>query len=82
MNEPICGKCGQVMTPQNSRVHPELFLHDACLPAQDEWDEDFDGDSSVCPACHGSGGGADPALGCRQCRGSGLYRPCLEDDEP
>src|SRR4051812_48532269 len=30
--EPTCGKCGKVMTPKDSRIHPELFLHDACLP--------------------------------------------------
>ena len=32
MNEPTCGKCGGIMTPQDSRIHPEFFLHDACLP--------------------------------------------------
>ncbi len=32
MNQPTCAKCGGVMTPGNSRVHPEWFLHDACLP--------------------------------------------------
>jgi hypothetical protein len=34
MNKPLCGKCGQAMTPGDSRVHPELFLHDACLPEE------------------------------------------------
>lgn len=33
-NEPRCGKCGGVMTPQNAKVRPELFLHDACLPEE------------------------------------------------
>jgi hypothetical protein len=32
MDQPICGKCGKVMTPKDSRIHPEYFLHDACLP--------------------------------------------------
>jgi hypothetical protein len=32
MTEPTCGKCGGMMTPQNARQRPELFLHDACLP--------------------------------------------------
>jgi hypothetical protein len=32
MDRPTCGKCGQVMTPEDSRIHPEWFLHDACLP--------------------------------------------------
>lgn len=32
MDEPVCGKCGKVMTPRDSRIHPEMFLHDACLP--------------------------------------------------
>lgn len=31
---PTCGKCGGVMTPADSRIRPELFLHDACLPAE------------------------------------------------
>ncbi len=31
-DKPVCGKCGKVMTPKDSRVHPEYFLHDACLP--------------------------------------------------
>lgn len=30
--KPLCGKCGEVMTPENARMRPELFLHDACLP--------------------------------------------------
>lgn len=29
---PRCGKCGRAMTPKDSRIHPEFFLHDACLP--------------------------------------------------
>lgn len=32
MSEPVCGKCGKVMTPQNAFMRPELFLHDDCLP--------------------------------------------------
>ncbi len=32
MTRPTCGKCGLEMTPGNARIHPELFLHDACLP--------------------------------------------------
>lgn len=32
MEQPKCGKCGKVMTPENSKIHPEYFLHDACLP--------------------------------------------------
>lgn len=31
---PTCGKCGREMTPQNARIRPELFLHDACLPPE------------------------------------------------
>ncbi len=31
-SEPHCGKCGKVMTRENARLRPELFLHDACLP--------------------------------------------------
>lgn len=38
IGRPICGKCGRVMTPENSRQRPELFLHDDCLP--DELRED------------------------------------------
>ncbi len=30
--QPLCGKCGKSMTPENARIRPELFLHDACLP--------------------------------------------------
>lgn len=30
--QPKCGKCGKVMTPQNASIRPELFLHDDCLP--------------------------------------------------
>lgn len=29
--EPTCGKCGKVMTPENSRRRPELFTCDDCL---------------------------------------------------
>ncbi len=29
---PICAKCGKPMTPETARIHPEYFLHDACLP--------------------------------------------------
>ncbi len=29
---PICGKCRGVMTRENARLRPELFLHDGCLP--------------------------------------------------
>lgn len=32
--EPTCEKCGGLMTPDNSRIHPELFLHDRCLPEE------------------------------------------------
>ena len=32
IREPTCGACGLVMTPADSRINPELFLHDACLP--------------------------------------------------
>ena len=32
MIAPTCGACGLVMTPADSRIHPELFFHDACLP--------------------------------------------------
>ncbi len=31
---PVCGKCNLPMTPADSRLRPELFLHDACLPAE------------------------------------------------
>src|SRR4051812_31353126 len=31
-NLPVCGKCGQVVTPADSRIHPEYFRHDTCLP--------------------------------------------------
>lgn len=34
MREPTCGKCGGVMTPENARHSPELFLHDRCLPPE------------------------------------------------
>jgi hypothetical protein len=35
MNEqPTCGKCGGIMTPENARKRPELFLHDCCLPVE------------------------------------------------
>ncbi len=29
---PRCGACGRRMMPENARIHPEFFLHDACLP--------------------------------------------------
>ncbi len=32
MTRPMCGQCGLEMTPENSKIHPEYFLHDACLP--------------------------------------------------
>lgn len=32
LDGPTCGKCGGVMTRENARIHPELFLHDSCLP--------------------------------------------------
>jgi hypothetical protein len=32
--QPTCGKCGGVMTPADSWIHPELFLHDDCLPEE------------------------------------------------
>lgn len=32
MSRPHCNKCGYEMTPESARIHPELFLHDACLP--------------------------------------------------
>ena len=32
MNGPVCGACGLPMSPTDSRLRPELFLHDACLP--------------------------------------------------
>ncbi len=28
---PTCGKCGRVMTPENSKQRPELFLCDHCV---------------------------------------------------
>lgn len=31
---PICGKCGKPMSPEDSTIHPELFMHDACLPTE------------------------------------------------
>lgn len=34
MMRPTCARCGLVMTPANARIHPEFFLHDACLPAE------------------------------------------------
>lgn len=34
MSEPMCGKCGKAMTPDNARIRPELFLHDECLPEE------------------------------------------------
>ena len=33
MQQPTCGRCGLPMTPENARIHPEYFLHDACRPA-------------------------------------------------
>ena len=33
-DRPVCGKCGQVMTPEDARLRPEMFLHDACLPGE------------------------------------------------
>ncbi len=59
--EPTCGKCGEVMTPADSRIRPELFLHDACLP--DELKPATAGKPrkqsmlyEVCPHCNGAGG--------------------------
>lgn len=31
MNGPACAKCGKEMTPQNSRLRPELFTCDDCF---------------------------------------------------
>lgn len=31
---PTCAKCGMPMNPANSKIRPELFLHDACLPTE------------------------------------------------
>lgn len=31
-NQPNCCKCGIVMTPENSRLKPEYFLCDSCVP--------------------------------------------------
>lgn len=31
---PDCARCGQPMTPADSNQHPELFLHDRCLPEE------------------------------------------------
>lgn len=31
---PICGKCGKPMSPEDATIHPELFMHDACLPTE------------------------------------------------
>ena len=40
-DEPLCSKCGKVMTRENAKIHPEYFLHDECLPLllqlQAEW---------------------------------------------
>lgn len=46
-DRPICGKCGRVMRPEDSRIHPEYFLHDACLP--DELKPAVP--NSGCPTC-------------------------------
>ena len=29
--KPLCVKCGNEMTPENAKIHPEYFLHDDCL---------------------------------------------------
>lgn len=34
MARPMCARCGGVMAPADSRVHPEFFPHDSCLPAE------------------------------------------------
>lgn len=34
MPEPKCHDCQVVMTPENSRIRPELFYCDRCLPGQ------------------------------------------------
>lgn len=31
---PICVACGRIMTPEDSKIHPEYFYHDACLPPE------------------------------------------------
>lgn len=33
-DRPTCAACGREMTPQNARLHPELFLCDRCLPVE------------------------------------------------
>lgn len=35
-DQPICGKCGEVMTPETATIHPEYFLHDRCLPVTEQ----------------------------------------------
>lgn len=45
----------------------------------DGQDEGFDGDSGVCPTCHGA---SEPGrLACPTCRGSGQYRPYVEEED-
>ena len=53
---PMCHKCGRAMTPENARIHPEYFLHDACLPDE----------LRPAPAAPTATGGAGPAAGGRQ----------------
>jgi hypothetical protein len=33
--QPTCAKCGVTMTPSNSKINPELFLCDTCLPVRE-----------------------------------------------
>ncbi|SRR6266446_3962516 len=76
MEQPICMKCGLVMTPQNARRHPELFLHDGCLPVYDtkKCEHEFL-EASVNVSClhEGEGGPvhrwqADVRIVCRMCQ--------------
>lgn len=42
-DRPVCAKCGEIMTPENSMINPEYFLHDKCLPEKSHGEEIIEG---------------------------------------
>ena len=69
MSPTQCRYCGAQLPPGNlaSRLCPDC---DEADPAD-----------QTCPWCHGSGGGDEPALFCRYCRGTGVQRHVYHEED-
>lgn len=70
-----CDDCGVPLPPGNARLCPDC---DTADPIEDEHEIRV---SESCPWCGGSGGGDEPALFCRYCRGTGVQRHVYYDEE-